>query len=456
VTVADLKGLCRDRGWTRQRLVYELRRVAGQELPADESLVRMVRMWANGTRAPSEMYADLLGKAFGVQLNGYGPESDEPPTKEAVALSQATGAGCGVDWREGPRNAAQSLKQGIVDQHEEISMAAEESARFAALAEQTNVGPHTLDQFTADIQRIVTVYPNRPVYPLFIELRSLRDRIFEKLEGRQFPGQTRDLYLAAGVVGGVLANASFDLGRMDAAETQARTAFLCAELAGANWLRAWVRGTQALIAYWADNPAGAVRLAQDGQRYHPEFGTALVRLAGIQARAFGMLRDSGGVDRALGLADDTRSAIAREDEPGGMMVFTAAKQYCYAATSRLWLGEVAAARIAEQDAAQSVQDHVQQHPEDRRLGELNLARLDLVCARLAQDHLEGVANEVRSVLDVIRHRPTDSVTRRLRQVDVILGQSKFDGNTLAESVREEIRTAVASSARPAMPEGAGR
>jgi hypothetical protein len=99
---------------------------------------------------------------------------------------------------------------------------------------------------------------------------------------------------------------------------------------------------------------------------------------------------------------------------------------------------------------------VQQYPEDRRLGELNLARLDLVCARLAQDHLEGVAHEVRSVLDVIRHRPTDSVTRRLRQVDAVLGQSKFDGDTLAGSVREEIRTAVASSNRPAMPEGAGR
>jgi hypothetical protein len=41
-----------------------------------------------------------------------------------------------------------------------------------------------------------------------------------------------------------------------------------------------------------------------------------------------MLRDSAGVDQALGLADDTRSAIAREDEPGGMMVFTAAKQHC--------------------------------------------------------------------------------------------------------------------------------
>jgi len=169
--------------------------------------------------------------------------------------------------------------------NEEISMAADEAARIAQFAEQTNVGPHTLEQFQADVGRIVTQYPNRPVYPLFVELRTLRTRAFEKLEGRQFPTQTKDLYLITGVLCGVLANASFDLGRLDAAETQARTAFLCAELSGCNWLRAWIRGTQALIAYWDDRPLAAVQLAEDGRQYVPELGTALVRLAAIEARA---------------------------------------------------------------------------------------------------------------------------------------------------------------------------
>ncbi|MGL5866082.1 MAG: hypothetical protein ACRCYX_09455, partial [Dermatophilaceae bacterium] len=134
-------------------------------------------------------------------------------------------------------------------------------------AEQTNIGPHTLDQFAADIRRIVTVYPNRPVYPLFVELRSLRDCVFQKLEGRQLPHQTRDLYLIAGTITGVLANASFNLGRFNAAETQARTAFLCAELAGSNWLRAWIRGTQSLVAMWDNKPMDVVRLCDDGMRY---------------------------------------------------------------------------------------------------------------------------------------------------------------------------------------------
>ncbi|MGZ9928314.1 hypothetical protein ACXNSR_00300 [Streptomyces sp. NC-S4] len=154
-----------------------------------------------------------------------------------------------------------------------MTAAAEESADFAARVEASNVGPHTMEQLEADLRRIVTTYPNRPVGPLVEEVRALRDRVFEKLEGRQTPSQTRDLYMAAGVFCGVLANASFDPGRYSAAETQARTAHMCGELAGHNGLRVWVRGLQALIAYWDGRPADAVRLAEAGRGLVPEEGT---------------------------------------------------------------------------------------------------------------------------------------------------------------------------------------
>ncbi len=282
-----------------------------------------------------------------------------------------------------PPGTARTARWGTVeppDPDEVISMAADEAARFSQFAEQSNVGPHTLDQFAADIRRIVTVYPNRPVYPLFVELRSLRNRAFEALEGRQSPSQSRDLYLIAGTLSGVLANASFDLDRVDAAETQARTAFLCAELAGSNWLRAWIRGTQALVAYWGDRPLDAIRLAEDGDRYVPESGTAAVRLASIAARAHGMLRDRKGVDAAIGRAEDARSVIALADDPGGMMAFPLAKQAYSIATARLWLGAEQDARRARRDAERAVSMYEEEPPERRRLGELNLARCDLAIA----------------------------------------------------------------------------
>ena len=67
----DLVELCRARGWTRGRLLREMRIVArrdGQSLPGDDSLKRMIRLWANGTRAPGSFYASLLVRTLSVPL----------------------------------------------------------------------------------------------------------------------------------------------------------------------------------------------------------------------------------------------------------------------------------------------------------------------------------------------------------------------------------------------------
>lgn len=65
----DVKALLSERGWSRSRLVSELRKVAareGRQLPGDESLIRMIRLWVNGTRIPSADYDALLRRALGV------------------------------------------------------------------------------------------------------------------------------------------------------------------------------------------------------------------------------------------------------------------------------------------------------------------------------------------------------------------------------------------------------
>ncbi|MGH3737744.1 MAG: hypothetical protein ACRDT6_19345 [Micromonosporaceae bacterium] len=353
-------------------------------------------------------------------------------------------------------NPSPASRSGTSSPGEEVATAASESARFAQFAEQTNVGPHTLEQFEADLRRIVVTYPNRPVYPLFVELRQLRNRSFELLEGRQHPAQTKDLYLVAGLLCGVLANASFDLGWLDAAETQSRTAFLCAELAGHNALRAWIRGTQSLIAYWDDRPRAAVDFAADGWRYIPESGTARVRLAAIEARARGRMRDATGVRSALHRAEEARASVAGPDEPGGMMAFPEAKQMFYAATARLWLGGPDAHREAERDAAEAVTAYEQASAEQRRIGELCLARLDLAAARLAGQQLEGTAEQVQEVLEVSSRRRTDSVARRLHQVAATLERPQYRDAPLAQDLRDEITAYLRKPTVAALPPGNGQ
>lgn len=337
----------------------------------------------------------------------------------------------------------------------EVMMAAAESARFAQFAEQSNVGPHTLEQFRADLARIATTYTNRPVYPIFVELRALRNRAFELLEGRQHPEQSRELHLVAGALCGMLANASLHLGWLPAAETQARTAFLCAELAGSNALRAWVRGTQSLVAYWDERPRVAVELAEDGWRYVPEAGTARVRLASIEARAQARLRDQRAADNALARAEQARNEVRGADEPGGVFAFPVGKQSLYAATARLWLGDQHSYIDAERDAAHAVELYEADPLEHRRLGELCLARLDLAAARLGRDDLDGAGAQLEDVLAIAARRRIEPVARRLNQVGRALQRPRYQTSALALDLHDQIQRFIRASVPRALPGAEG-
>ncbi len=109
IWATEVGALCRRRGWTQQRLVHELRRVARSRnvaLPTDESLERMFRMWRRGDRGPSQFYASLLGAVFGVPFaegkpGGAGDGGDAAPSAHAVPAPYdghgGLGSAAGVD-----------------------------------------------------------------------------------------------------------------------------------------------------------------------------------------------------------------------------------------------------------------------------------------------------------------------------------------------------------------------
>lgn len=339
-----------------------------------------------------------------------------------------------------PETPSASPRYPSTQEIEEVTaMAAAESARFGRFAQQTNTGPHTLEQFYSDLRRIVIAYPHSPVYPLFMQVRELRDEVFKLLEGRQPPGQTRELYLIAAALCGVLANASFDLGNFAAAETQARTALVAAEQAGHTGMRTWVRGTQALIAYWDHRDQDAVDLAADGWRHAPIDSSARVRIACIEARARGRMHDSEGTDDALRRAEQAREHVNDTDGLVGMMAFPTAKQLYYAGAARLWLGDdnthLAA---AERLSADAVDLYAADPPAERRIGEMSLARMDLAVARLARNDLDGAANQIEQVLDVSGTRRTEAVSRRLLDVYTALQAPHWGTTELATRLRDRI------------------
>jgi len=324
----------------------------------------------------------------------------------------------------------------------EVAMAAAESARFAQFAGQSNAGPHTVEQFRADIDRIVANYGNRPVYPTFVEVRELRNRAFELLEGRQPPDKTRDLYLVAGLLCAILGEASHDLGHTSAATTQFRTAFLCAELAGHNALRCWVRAMQCMVAYWENRPRVAAELAADGWQYIPETGTARIHLASQEARAQARLRDHRCAKNALARAEQAREELRGDDYPGGSLTFPLAAQARMRGEVLLLLGGQPHYSDAERHASRAIELYEAEPPERRQLGSLCVAQLTLAAAQLAGDNLEGAATNIGNVLSVTVQRPSELVARRLGQLANALERPRFQTTTLALDLRDQLRTAV--------------
>jgi hypothetical protein len=157
-----------------------------------------------------------------------------------------------------------------------IQVAAHESSAHAEWAEASNVGEATLEQLDADVRRIAADYVHSPPLPMFTEMLRVRNRIYLLLAGHQKPAATAHLHLMAGMLCGLLANASTDLGHRDAAAEQARAAWAYGEIIGHNGLRAWTRGMQALIEYWSGRPSmlSAWRKARAGMptRLPPRFG----------------------------------------------------------------------------------------------------------------------------------------------------------------------------------------
>jgi len=343
-----------------------------------------------------------------------------------------------------------------------VTVAAQESADFSRAVDRSDAGPLTVEQFHTDLTRLATRYPHRPVAPSFAEIVELRDQAFSLLEDRQRPDQARDLYVIAGVSCGMLANASFDLGHLSAATTQARTAFLCGEQAGHNGLRCWVRGMQSLIAYWQGRLHEAVSVAREGWQFVPEqgTGTARVRAAALEARAAGRLGDEATVRDALERAGQARDEITAEDTPGGMMTFPEAKQSFYTASAYLGLhgrtrtlpADNWAAR-AEKAARTAIGLYEAAPAGEQRLGELSLARLDLAAAHLERSELDGAVQTVRTVLDTTTRRPTDSVLRRLRQLATVTDRPQYRDLVSAQHLREEILDICLTAAGTSRPGG---
>jgi tetratricopeptide (TPR) repeat protein len=256
------------------------------------------------------------------------------------------------------------------------------------------------------------------------------------------PDELADLYLTLGRLQGVLAYAALDAGDPTSAMTHADAGWVCAERAGDNELRAWVRGTQSLIARFDGDYDKAMRYLSDGFAYQTP-GTGRLRLLCGYAQCHANLGDSRGANEALNQALRERQRLAGTGSPAGIFGFSEAKQHYYAGSSLIWLdGDLEAAR-AVREAGEAIAIWEREDPGSRPLDDEALAHIYLATAHLQLGRLDAAADAVRPILDLPSERQISWVRRRLGRLGDLLRNGRYAGSHEAMELFDEVRAIAA-------------
>ena len=331
-----------------------------------------------------------------------------------------------------------------------IAVAASQARDHAARAALTAIGPGTVEQLTAEIVRLGRAYVSAPPLPLFAAMHVELGRIQAALDHRAYPAQARDLNFLAGALCGLMANASLDLGREDAADDLARAAWTYGRIIDHGPLMGWARGTQALAAIWDCRYLDGVRHAEDGLIHVPE-GMGTVRLHAIHARALAAHGDSAQARAAMAAAGKARTGAHRDelhDGVAGEFAFDDAKLYYYEA---LTLNDADDPVHAEHAAAVAISLYQAVPARARSYGCEALARVQLARAQLMSSKLEDAAQALGGVLALDPQMRIGSLSQYLDACRQLLRLPAYRSSATARHLEQQLAAFSGASAAQALP-----
>lgn len=331
----------------------------------------------------------------------------------------------------------------------EVEVATEDSAEFVRRGRGT-VDDDVLEQLEADVRRLAVEYLTVAPPILLPRLLTLRGRVFGLLEERQRPRMLPSLYRVAGRISALVAHAGADLGHAYAAETHSRTAWLCADLAEDDGLRAYTRWVQSNVAYWSGDYRRAADLAMGGEIFATT-GTSALRLASQRARAWSAMGDRREVERALARAQAQRDRVESTSSEPGVMHFSRGKAAYYASEVRLGLSGVENARHALADAEEALQIFSQDEPDACREFVV-AAQLDSVAATIELGDVDAAEEQLLSVLALPVDHRTVPVVERVRKVRARLARRHLRTAGIARSLDDAVQVFVTEAPVPRLEE----
>ena len=319
------------------------------------------------------------------------------------------------------------------DQEPIVVTLAAEALDLATWAEQTNVGDMTIDALADGASRLARDYLKKPPLPVLREAAAAYRRVSGLLRGgHQSLRQTRDLYVIGGRLLAFLSWVSSDIGQSAAAEAHARAAWIMAEQADHDSLRAIVLIAQGKNAYWEGRFQEAAGLARRGLECAPP-NTARVLLASQLGDARQADGDITGALEAQTAAKRARDQVLIDDAPGGIWACGRARQANYAMSVHLRTGNPAGA-LAEAETARQAYEA----GEDWAYGTWAQIRIASGIAHLIAGRVDGAASELAPILTMPPERRLATLTTRLGEVGMRLSDRRYQGSTEATELRQQI------------------
>ncbi|MGH8571612.1 MAG: XRE family transcriptional regulator, partial [Gammaproteobacteria bacterium] len=386
--------------------------VRQRQLSWDEAADLVVKT----ARQHEDLSLSLSGRHLGRLARGERSGSrPNPATRRALQYA----FGRSVDQLLGPYTpgdlSARAESERGSEPSEVLTVAADRARRF--MTSLQTLSDESLQLVYEDVRDLVRAYPTQPLQQILGHLVSAQETVFSLLERPQRPAHARQLYFLSAVLGGLLAKASHDLADPHAALAQSRTAWLCAEQADHDGLRAWICGLQSLVSYWARRPHDSIRYAQRGATYAERASsTTTVWLPASEARAWAALGNTeqarDGIERAEQAWDRVRPDEL--DEIGGIATFSRPRLLYFAADALEWLPEESSA--AEHYALLAVEAYSDPADPDWAFGDAAGSRAALAIARIRRGEVDGAAEALTPVLDLPAEQRINGIVHSVNRV----------------------------------------
>lgn len=443
-----LEHLCRKRDRTYEEIVVEFCELGRKLEPRGVTITpRHLRRLASGERVGTNPATRrVLQELFGLPIDQL--LSRWTPDQESLLIPKT---GIQVSGRPGPESlirlpGVDSLVSGsngdtLVQARSDISTLAlaAASARDFNLRRSVATGTEAIDELTDEVRELALVFPCTPPSKILWRLVNAQDAVLSLLDRQQKPAIERQLYFLGAVVAGMLAYAGDDFGTYDVAMGHTRTAYMWAGYIDHDSLRAWIRGLQSFLCYWAGKPAEAIRYARSGAEFGKATNSTVTPwLLACEARANATL---GNAERAKELINSAARAhdIAQPDaldEMGGICTFSHSRFLYYSAGTLARLPNES--RLAETRSAQAVEAYTDSDEPAWDYSCLADSRLILAYVLVRRGDLDEVEEILRPVLTLPPERRVQSLVKTMGAIHRALGEHLNQRQAI--ELREKITT----------------